>query len=110
MKWETIKRRVADDLCSRIVEGRIQQEAILVDLVGSDFAVLRNMSADERGRGFGALRQVYAAKVRECIDGWDIRAAERLRILFPGAFPKSLCKGALCAYINEKGDWVVELA
>lgn len=104
MIWETIKRRVADDICSRIAEGRVNQEEILVDLVSSDFAAIRSMTAEERGRGFGQVRRVYADKVRERIEAWDIRAVGRLRELFPAEFPKSLRSGPLVVEYDAAGN------
>lgn len=108
MKWETVKRRVVDEVCTMVIEGRAFQENILLDMVASDFAAVKQLPPKDRWHG--EIRKAYADKVRERIDNWDIRCAGRLRDLFDGAFPPSLRKGELRADINERGDWVVELA
>ena len=56
------------------------------------------------------LFKAYADKAWEVVTNWDIRCAGRLRDLFPDAFPKSLRKGKLIAYMmdNENADWAIE--
>lgn len=102
MKWDTIKKQVAAEVHSVIMQARnLDTDAeILIDLVASNFEILRGLQLWE-------LRKAYADKAAAVIDNWDVRAAEKLRDLFTGAFPRSLRKGRLVAEYDEKGDWVV---
>jgi hypothetical protein len=56
-----------------------------------------------------ASKEVEAAAVK-AVDNWDIRGAERLRAIFPEAFPESLREGKLIAYMRDSdAEWVVEV-
>ena len=105
MKWETIKRRVADEVASAVEQGRHAPEEILADLVASNFEVLRQLP--DGNKWHGPIRTAYAAQVRKRIEDWDIRAVGRLRDLFNAAFPPSLRKCPLIAEYDENGDWVI---
>jgi hypothetical protein len=101
MKWDVIKRQVADEVAWAVREGRYAQEEILVDLVHSDFAVLRDLP--EGKKWHGPIREAYADQVRKCIEAWDIRAVDRLRALFLSAFPATLRKCRLMAELRDDG-------
>lgn len=102
MKWEKIKKQVASEVHSRIMQSRNWEAAaaILVDLCASNFTPKRGLSNDE-------LRKVYADKAEEVIMQWDVRAVHRLRDLFPVSFPVSLSSGKLQADYDDQGDWAV---
>lgn len=101
MKWETVKKYVANGLAQTIIECRDWQimTTILIDKLGDSQPAIARTACP-----------VYAAKAREVIMAWDIRCAERLRELFPGYFPPSL-RGPkrLIAEYDEAGDWVLNV-
>jgi hypothetical protein len=105
MKWELVKQKVADQVCSMVAQGRTMTAEMLVDLVRSDFEVLRRLPEAEKWHG--PIREAYAAEVRKCIEAWDIRCVGSLRDLFPWAFPPSLLKKPLTAEYDDQGDWCV---
>lgn len=104
MKWETLKRRVADDAASR-VERCVNECDVTLDLVLSDFQVLRNLPDAQKHHS--SVLSVYANQVRSVVDNWDIRCVGSLRDLFSDYFPKSLRRGTLHIDTDAKGDWVV---
>lgn len=100
MKWDKIKKRVADGVYEHITTSRDWETSavILVDLI----------AAERPGPGpLSSLKRAYAAKAEEVIKAWDVRAVARLRSLFPGDFPPSLREGRLIAGYDEAGDWAV---
>lgn len=92
MKWDTIKKEVADGVASRLAQVRRWEDAakMLADIAVSATPGLS--PAD------------YAEKAREAIMAWDVRAADRLRDLFPQEWPRRM-RGNLCAEPDGKGGW-----
>lgn len=100
MKWETIKKRVASNLYTQIIEGR-SWEAM------SD--ILLDIAFSNTPRHYSHYHfKEYADKAYEIVMNWDIRSVGRLRNLFPQYFPKSLREGNLIAFYDEKDCWQVE--
>lgn len=113
MKWETVKDTVARGVFTEIQQcwGPVTLPLMLLDLVTSGFAVIRDIQKRENNTAHGAaIATEYANKAWEVIMKWDLRAVGRLRELFPRYFPPSLRKGELVAYMadNENCDWMVE--
>lgn len=102
MKWESVKKAVASTAYDSIRNCRDfnTMAMILTDVFGCDFATMKGEDTFT----------VYADKVYDTIMVWDIRAAERLRRLFPQWFPKCLSKGTLTADMDDDGDWTVCLS
>lgn len=105
MKWDKVRQGVASELYTRIRDCKMNLDEMLVDLLGSDFKVLRDLPSEEKCH-FG-ICQKYADQAYNRIMDWDVRCAGRLRDLFPSYWPKSLGRGKLVAGIGESGDWEV---
>jgi hypothetical protein len=103
VKWEVVKNHVGREVHSKIQEGRDWETmaTILVDFV------IAGTHPPEAIVSSRASFKLYADKAWDTIQQWDIRAVGRLRDLFPGEFPKSLAKGDLVAFYDDKGDWAV---
>ena len=97
MLWENLKKHVAREIFTRIIEGRSfsTMASILFDGLAADKPVSQ--------KDFKA----YADKAYDIVMDWDIRAVERLREVV-GFFPKTLSTGSLIAYMDEKSDWIVD--
>lgn len=102
MKWERIKEVVAREAWTRIRDGwDFELDAgILSDLAKSDFAA-------KRGRTHEQMVEAYADAVWNRIMAWDLRAAGRLRALFPTWFPGSLRTGDLLIDMDADADWCI---
>lgn len=98
MKWETVKKTVADQVHWWIIEGRNYENmsSMLLDMISSGNFKPAHEAFPE-----------YAAKAREVIMNWDIRCVGRLREVLPQFFPPSLKSGHLIAEYDENGDWVI---
>lgn len=103
MKWESVKKHVGREVHSGIQHGR-HWETMATILV--DFVIAGNRPPGLRVSSHESFK-AYADKAWDTIQSWDIRAAGRLRDLFPGAFPKSLQRGELEAGYDEAGDWAI---
>jgi hypothetical protein len=102
MKWEVLKRYVAREVYTAVERNRDGVwDTILRDIVACDFKTKRGVDGD--------VVTVYANKAFDVIEGWDIRAVNRLRALFPWAFPKNLATGGLEIVDGDDG-WRVERA
>lgn len=113
MKWDTLKRNVKMHAMhiSWVAGAPIEVVAHLLAEVVSGHGLDEKVRArmDSKGLRFrSAVLDVCQDHIEEIIDKWDIRSVGRLRDLFPEAFPKNLRTGRIHAYINERGDWVVE--
>lgn len=101
MKFETLKKKVADDVRKRIMRG-LGWENILLDLVASGFAAKKDTKK-------GKAIEAYADKAHEAIMNFDVRCVGKLRELFPESFPRSLSKGALVCGYDDNLNWVVTI-
>ena len=116
MKWDTLKKKVAEGLYSHIRYGG-NSEANLWALLGQVDPSTR-MTLSEMQEKYGTTNRHFAHLVRladmayERIMQWDVRCVGQLRELFPQYFPQSLRTGNLVAYIEDSPDspWVVEKA
>ncbi len=101
MKWETVKRQVADGVRQMIIEMRHPDimTTMLQDMVASGKFTLAHQAGP-----------LYGDEAHRIIMNWDVRAAGRLRDLFGGWFPRSLRKGELVVYMadNKDSDWMIE--
>ncbi len=109
MKWENVKQTVGRGVYTVISEARSEEvRAIaLVDMLSSNFQVLRELSPDRKHAH--EILKAYADKAWDIIQNWDIREAGKLRDLFPDFFPRSLQKGRLQAGYDDKGNWDVSV-
>lgn len=99
VKWETLKKRVADEVYSGIKYQRHSydaQAAAMMDAI-AERRTVQESAAD------------LADRCHKLIMSWDVRAVPRLRDLFPTSFPKSLRTGRLGAYMEDSRNshWIV---
>jgi hypothetical protein len=100
MKWESIKLQVIQYMVPRLRAG--------IDIKQVTAILAHSLSHNVDFRT--ASKEVEDAAVK-VVDNWDIRGAERLRDIFPEAFPKSLREGKLKAYMRDSdAEWVIEKA
>lgn len=99
MKWDNLKKRVADGVYTRIVQGHSFDDmaSILLDHLAAG-------TLAQKGVDFPK----YADHAWDTVMSWDIRAVARLRELFPYFFPRQLKTGGLVAFMDDDGDWRVE--
>ena len=102
MKWDTVKRRVADAVYTGILNQHHSmdaQAAAMMDAI-AERRTVRESAAD------------LAFQCHDIIMRWDVRMVTKLRDLFPQYFPNSLRSGNLLAYMedSEHSPWVVERA
>ena len=102
MRYETIKQNCAAEVRRMILSNR--------DDRANMYAVFHALSLPTMHAGECLMHFADAAAQR--VMEWDVRAAGRLRDLFPLCFPPSLRKGPLRAYMadTEDCDWMVERA
>lgn len=104
MNYETLKRRMADDVAASVLRatnyGGIDAGALIAAVVFDAIAERRPVRESS---------EALAAECRRIVMNWDIRCVGKLRELFPTSFPRSLRSGPLLAEFNDGGDWVVSV-
>jgi hypothetical protein len=100
MKWDVLKKKIAADVYTMIVNNGEYQAFALLDMTLAGFA-------PKKGVDSRMLILQYADIAEKFVLKWDIRMIGKLRDLFPGLFPKSLKEGTLVPDIDNNGDWVV---
>lgn len=106
MIWDTLKKRLAAEIATKTLYSSENAALVLTDLATSNFEAMRN-----RGKVGDSWRHVlfdYRDAVYGQVMAWDIRCVGRLRDVFPDAFPRSLRKGTLTCYMDDKARWCVE--
>lgn len=102
MRWNTVKKRVADEVYTGILHNSFNYDAVAATLMDAvaECRTVRESAAD------------LAFRCHEIIMNWDVRSVGRLRDLFPQYFPHSLKRGPLKAYMEDcdGSPWVVERA
>ena len=73
-----------------------------------EFPAEAMMDAFAERRGIWESIDELKLRITKRIMAWDVRAAPKLRGLFPRAFPTALRSGTLTAWIDENEDWVLE--
>lgn len=102
MKWVTLQKRVAEGVYTTVLRGLSPTlEQVLIDLLRSDFAVLRALPDGKRH--CQAIRTKYADAAYDHVMKWDVRAVGQLRDLFPELFPRCLVVGVLTLDYDEDG-------
>ena len=99
MRWEAVKRKVADAVYTGIKYQRYNmdaQAAAMMDAI-AERRTVQESAAD------------LADRCHKIIMGWDVRMAPKLRDLFPEHFPPSLRGGKLAAYMEDSEDspWIL---
>jgi len=119
MKWETLKKQVADNV-SFALRGR--QHVAGLDSVHIGDQILMCVRLIITGEIYDVLKQANTGSLQYAtacaladaahkrIMAWDIRCVGTLRMLFPDHFPKSLRSGNLVAFTEDTdaGDWIIE--
>jgi hypothetical protein len=102
MKWESLKRRVADEVGASVLRranyGGVDAGELISALVFDSMAERRPVAEST---------EALLALCEERVMQWDIRCAGRLRELFPWAWPRSMARGRLLVEIDESGDWQI---
>jgi hypothetical protein len=100
MKFETIKKKVAQGVYTNIIEMRDwnTMATILID---------KMLSGKPKPIRHYETSKEYADFAWTVIDNWDVRMVGKLRELFPQHFPPTLLKGDLICDYDVDGDWAV---
>ena len=101
MKWEKVKKEVGGWVYSNIAEGR-DWETLSVILLDKCLT-----GQSKKCHSHDTFRE-YAEFAYQVIQNWDIRAAGRLRDIFPHYFPSNLKKGNLTCFLGENGWEIVK--
>lgn len=111
MKYEALKAEVARGVSTKIMGSFEVMDTILIDLLRSNFEVIRALPPYDKHHE--KIAEQYADKAFEIIMNWDIRAIKRLRELFREYFPAKFrsCKGFNAEMAdNDNCDWMIEPA
>lgn len=100
MKYEAIKKQVAQNVYSMLEQGRGGDTTYAA-------AVAAMFDAIAERRPFEQSMKALADKCYNIIMNWDIRMVGKLRELFPVFFPASLRTGKLQCDYDGAGDWIV---